>query len=216
MFETIKNYFARWFSRTPREASQPYFPKPPSPQEQPLQDPQAQDTTNSNMAAYCENVTHEHNILGTPLTFGERITLMVDQNQNATEYHGKISYILGSGLVVSQLESKIIDGKTMPGVGGRCWFCHQEAVSAFQAGHISLQDAQLMALFDTESAGHCDKCGRQDVCSRHSRPFPGPNGQPFNLCAACSASILHEQENQRFMDILLFPLMEEDPPSSKE
>ncbi len=219
MFKTIKNYFKNWFRHTPLEASQPYIPAPPD-QQNPASvhpSPDSQDRSSARDLLYQEMVSNEHRIGGSSIIFGENSSVIVDNQQNATEFHRKYSYILGSGRLVSHMEPSFIGDKLMPGVGGMCFFCRLEALAALQDGLLSPQEAELKSLFDSESAGQCDQCGRRDLCSRHSRPVPGPDGKPFHLCPVCVEAAQRGQWMQKPLQLLLLPFIKEEvPPQEKK
>lgn len=218
MFKTIINYFKNWRTRTPLEASQPYIPAPPDQQNPPSVHlpPDQQDRSSGRDLLYQEIVSDEHRIEGTSITFGENSSVTLDNQQNAAEFHRKSSYILGSGRLVSHMEPSFVGDKLMPGVGGRCYFCWLEALAALQAGQLSPAEAERRSLFDTESAGHCDQCGRRDLCSRHSRPVPGPDGKPFYLCPVCAEATQRGQWMEKSLHLLLLPFIKEEPPSQEK
>lgn len=215
----IKNCFKNWRTRTPLEASQPYIPAPPDQQNSPPvpSSPDNQVLPSNQDLLYQEIVSDEHRIEGTSISFGENSSVTVDNQQNAAEFHRKSSYILGSGRLVSHMEPTFIGDKLMPGVGGMCYFCRLEALAAYEEGLISVQEAERRSLFDSESAGQCDQCGRRDLCSRHSRPYPGPDGKPFHLCPVCVEAAQRGQWMQKPLQLLLLPFIKEEvPPQEKK
>ena len=215
MFKNLANLFKNWFARTPQQASQPYIPQPPEQTDPSSMPPrrQSQDQTPPNDVCYRETVANERRIWGTSIVFGENSSVVMDNQQEAMEFHGQRSYILGSGRVVSHMEPTFVGDQLMPGVGGICYFCRLEALTALQSGLITPQEAELQSLFDTESASQCDGCGRRDVCTRHSRLYPAPDGQTMHLCVACAEAAQRGQWMRQALDILLQPFLEDEPPS---
>ena len=167
---------------------------------------------------YQETEMDVHSIAGTSVRFGSVHSLTLDQNNRASDQVQRQSYILGSGRVVSRVESQVVDGRLLPGVGGVCGFCQKEAIAALQAGLISPQQAELLSLVDTESISHCDGCGRRDVCTRHSRPFPTADGGAILLCVDCAENAVRQLRTNRAIGLLLAPFLERPqlPPDQED
>jgi hypothetical protein len=211
MFTRICNFLKDLLHRSPLGACAPHIPHPP---EQELGSPvQGSD------AFYREVSTDIEMIAGTQISFGTVETTTVDQDGNTTHDRRKVGYILGDGVLVTHLESRIEDGLYRPGVGRLCRFCLEEAIPEFEAGLISHEDLQRRALFSTDSTAQCESCGRKDVCDRHCRPLKRFDGTEPRLCPACTKVAVREDRDRESMYMLLLPFLDRKklpPPDNQE
>jgi hypothetical protein len=191
------------FTGSPLEADKPYIPQPPDQVEQSL------DNSNEDGMFYSENSFDIETIEGTPIAFGTEESISVDSKGNSKNIRKKQGHILGSGLLVANLSPTIKDGITLPGVGGICYICKQEAALLLEANLISIEEAHRLSLFDTSSGSQCQACGRKDICIRHCRPFEDSAGAIANLCPECTQAARHQKHFKTAVNILLSPFIEE-------
>jgi hypothetical protein len=210
MLKRISNFLKDLLRRSPRNADQPYIPRPPE------QNPNC--LTGQNNIFYQETNLDIETIAGTPLSFGINEKVVVDENGNAARIRQEQAHILGSGRLVSSLNPTIEQGMLRAGVGGVCYVCKQEAGALLESGLITIEEAHGRALFDTDSAAQCDGCGRRDLCVRHCRPFQRSDGAQLSLCPDCTKVARREKWIATSLNILLSPFIDEKklPPPEQE
>ena len=201
MIKKIANFLKDFVQRSPRDACRPYIPHPPT------LDADNPPSQHSNF--YEETNTEIENIAGTSITFGTTEKLAVDEKGNTNRVTQKQSHILGSGILVTSLNPTVLDGIPLPGVGGACNFCKQDAIELLQANLISIQEAERHSLFDTNSAAQCAACGRRDLCIRHCRPFEKTDGTQLSLCPNCAKAAQREKWTSTAITLLLSPIIDE-------
>lgn len=201
IFKKINNFFEDFIQQSPRNADQPYIPQPP--------EVGVNSDPNKNINFYQETDTDIENIAGTSINFGPTEKLVVDEKGNASRISQKQGHILGSGILVTNLNPIIKDGIDLPGVGGACSFCKQEAFLLLQANLISIEEAERRSLFDTNSAAQCGACGRRDLCIRHCRPFEKADGIQVSLCPDCAKAAQREKWVATALNLLLSPVVDE-------
>ncbi len=199
MFKTIKNFFKDIIDRSAWNADQPYRSR--SPEEM---------SSNANIddnGFYKEFESDIQNIAGTSINFGHISSVNIDENGNAISNRQSQGHILGSGILVSNLNPTIKDDIQLPGVGGVCHYCKQQSFLLLQENLISLEDAQRMSLFDSNSGSQCDGCGRKDLCTKHSRPYSNSDGQIISLCPDCTIAAEKSRQMSMVLNILLSPII---------
>ena len=199
--ETI-DFLKDLFIGSPLEADKPYIPQPPEQAEQ------SPDNSRENELFYSENSLDIEAIEETPITFGKEEGVIVDSQGNSKTIRKKKGHILGSSLLVTSLNPTVKDGITLPGVGGKCKNCLQEAALLLEANLISLEEAHRLSLFDTSSGSQCQACGRR-LCCKHCRPFEDSNGVVVNLCPECTEAAQRQKHFKKAVNLLLSPFMEE-------
>lgn len=105
---SIKTLFQKLLSRKTPPVHLPYIPTPSN--------QNAHNTTFGTDASYTE--TDIHSIAGTSIAFGTQTTVQVDENDQARHLLQTQSQILGSGKLVTNIESKEVAGQVLPGVAG--------------------------------------------------------------------------------------------------
>lgn len=201
MIKKIANILKDFVHRSPRNAGQPYIPHPP------VQCPSSQ--AGQGDIFYQEANTEIENIAGTSINFGTVEKLIVDDEGNTNRISQKQGYILGTGILVTNLNPTVKDGIPLPGVGGACGPCKQEVIELLQANLISLKEAERRSLFDTGSVAQCDACGRRDLCIRHCRPFEKADGSQLPLCPECTKKAQREKGVTIALNFLLSPVIDE-------
>jgi len=201
MFQRINNFFKDFIQRSPRNADQPYIPRP--------LEVDVNNEPNKNINFYEEISTDIENIAGTSINFGTAEKLIVDDKGNSNHINQRQGHILGSGILVTNINPTIRDGIQLSGVGGACNYCKQEAVILLQQNFISIKEAERKSLFDTNSAAQCGACGRRDLCVRHCRPFEKADGTQVSLCPECTKAAQREKWTSTALTILLSPIIDE-------
>jgi len=210
MIKKVKNLLNDLFHLSPFNADKPYVVKPPE-----------QDTAtppNNDEKFFQETSIDVQTIEGTPISFGTEEKKVVDESGNATSIIRTQGHILGTGILVTNLHPTAENGISLPGVGGVCSICKKEAAVLLEANLIDIDEAHRRSLFDTNSRGHCDECGRQDLCIRHCRPFQKDDETQVNLCPDCSKAAQHKKWTSTALNILCLPFIDTKslPPESKE
>ncbi len=104
---------------------------------------------------------------------GEMVTLERERNIRC-----------GCGHLASSLEEVVTPNRIYRGIGGICHDCDVEAQELRSRNAVSLAQADGLSLYCTRCASHCDNCGRQNLCKRHTRTFTDAQGQKL-LCPEC-------------------------------
>jgi len=209
MFTKIRNFLRDLFDSSPFQADQPYSPAPPH--EQDIEN-------NLPTGNYSEKNLEIEIVSGTNIAFGKTDEIAIDENNNVQHINKKQAHILGTGRLITRLEPSVKDGIPLPGVGGICGNCQNEALVMLQMGLISIQEAERRSLFDTDSGAQCQACGRKDLCIRHCRPFADINGQAINLCPECAQAAKREKLFKTSVAILISPIVDRKqlPPSQED
>lgn len=139
------------------------------------------------------NIQH---IGDTGIAFGRVEGIRLDDEGNGQEIIKQLSHRIGTGSLVSDIAQ----------VAGICSICELVSLDKYQAGLITLQEANLRAMYDHQSAAECDICGRH-FCSAHCRPVK-INDDVLRLCVVCLKTAQKKQRHQKFLSWLLAPLTE--------
>jgi len=105
-----------------------------------------------------------------------------------------IGKALRCGHHVYSVHQVVSEGGIQPGIGGACDFCRLEAAAAAARNLIPVQQIEELSLYCTLCASHCDGCGRNNICVRHTRQFQAADGRILVLCPDC----LRQAESERF------------------
>jgi len=173
----------------------PHIPQPG----QALPDPLAGISTD-----FSEAKVHLRQIGNTSITFGTIEGISVDDEGNCKEIVQEPSYRIGSGYIVSDITQ----------IAGICSICELASLEMYQAGLITLQEANLRAMYDHHSAAQCDICG-QHFCSAHCRPIRIEN-EVTNLCVLCLKTMQKKERRRRILSWLFAPLTESMPHNKEE
>jgi hypothetical protein len=151
-------------------------------------------------AEFTDTEMHVNHIHGTTIIFGTKNIAQTDENGNTTDISQQPSYRIGSNKIINAVDQ----------VAGICSFCEANAFEQFQAGLISIQQAQLRSMYDHASAAQCSLCNR-NACKIHC-PSVNIEGQIQNLCVNCLDNIEKKNKRQRIICFLLAPFLESDCP----
>ena len=153
------------------------------------------DPTNSD-GSYTEIEADIHPIAGSEITFGSEKIIIVDSNGQTKHLSKQNSHVLSTGKLVNTIED----------IAGVCKICQMIAMEQFQAGELTLEQAQLASLYDTASAAICSACGFQG-CSRHIRPVQTDAGG-LTMCIPCQKELKKQMRKQKFIQFFLAPISE--------
>lgn len=117
---------------------------------------------------------------------------------------------------VFSLEEVVTESGVHRGIGGACDDCSAEAKDLLKHNVISLHQAEQMALYCTQCASHCDECGRQNLCKRHTKSFTDADGQQQLLCPDCLAKAERKKFFKQTVSVFNWLLAEEDKPSQSK
>jgi hypothetical protein len=146
--------------------------------------------------SYTETETDIHTIAGTSIGFGKQKIIRVDQNGQANSFSQAQSHILGSGKLVREIENIV----------GVCKFCQVIAIDQLQAGQISVEQAQLLSLYDNSSAAICNFCGVQG-CIRHIKSMQTESGIT-TICVTCQQQLKKQARRRKIVNFILSPFIE--------
>jgi len=198
---SFKTILQKLLSRKMPPAHLPYIPTPP------LHQPHASTSPNqfphdgaSIDNSYVETETEIHTIAGTDIGFGTQKIVQVDSGGQAKDISQTQSHIVGSGKIVNKVED----------IAGVCKFCQAIAMEQLQAGQISPQQAQLLSLYDKNSAAICNVCGIQG-CVRHIISIPTEDGI-LAMCEACRLQLKKQLRKRKIIGFLLSPFVETENP----
>jgi hypothetical protein len=198
------NFFKRLLGTKAHPAHLPYIPTPPSHRPDASPPNQLPYNPGNTETSYTETEVNIHTIAGTNIGFGTQKVVQVDDRGQAKDFSQTQSHIVGSGKVVSKIED----------IAGVCRYCQAEAAQAFEVNLISLEEAQIKSLYDTQSASRCDICGT-NTCCRHCRPIQMPDGLTQLLCIDCQKQIKGQLLKKRIAGFLLAPFMENENPNER-
>ena len=193
---SFKNFFKRLLGTKAHPAHLPYIPTPPSYQPDASSPNRFSNDANSDLS-YTEAEANIHTIAGTNIGFGSKKIVQVDSRGQAKDLSQTQSHIIGSGKLVSKIED----------IAGVCRYCQAEAIHAFEANLISLEQTQIRSLYDIQSVSRCEICG-VNTCCRHTRPVQMPNGLIQQLCIDCQKQLKRQMLRQKIVAFLLSPFME--------
>ncbi len=201
---SFKDFFKRLLSTKAHPAHLPYILTPPPHQPDTSSSPNQLPHNAANTDfSYTESEVSIHTIAGTNIGFGTQKIVQVDSVGQAKDISQTQSHLIGSGKLVSKVED----------VAGVCKLCQAIAMEQLQAGQISVQQAQLLSLYDKSSAAICDVCGIQG-CVRHIRPLLTENGV-LAMCETCQRQLKKQLRKQKIVGLLLSPFMETKNPNEE-
>lgn len=196
----FKTLFRKILNKKLHPAHKPHIPQPSS-SNQPVNYCDSVFDQNGN---YAEAEAEIQNIHGTSIAFGIQRSIQIDDQGRPKALTQNPAFVIGTGKVVSQMKQ----------IGGACNFCQILAMQAYEDGDISLEQAQLKALFDVNSARQCDLCGVV-TCSIHCRPTETPEGV-LMICAGCHDEIKRKQRRKAIISFILSPILEYDDEDNEE
>lgn len=191
---SLKSILTKLLSKNVHPAHQPHNPSPPiQPHSMPSsnQIPNSQNTDGS----FIEATSKVRTIGGTDIGFGPQEIIQVDSKGQTKHLSKQESHFVGCQ---GKLVNDIVD------IAGICRLCQQSAQEQFAAGLISVQQAQLLALFDKSSAAICNICGLQG-CTFHIRPVQTETGVSM-ICQTCILEMKKQHRRQTIIRFLLAPI----------
>ena len=100
------------------------------------------------------------------------------------------------GHMIFAVDEKITDTGIQRGLGGACPDCAKESES--------------LGLYCSQCANHCDGCGRNNICVRHTRLFKDIDGHEQLLCPDCYKKADLERFFKKTLLVLLSPFLDPD------
>jgi hypothetical protein len=137
-------------------------------------------------------------VSGTTYKIGPSETLSESPSGSLVYIHDIFGLRLGCGHIIFQAIPK----DSMPGLGGECSKCAEEAMPNYQQGLISIAQLYLLSLYCSNCASHCDPCHR-NLCKRHTTQSANASGQIIQSCPDCIKAM---QRDRMFQTILAFVL----------
>jgi len=119
----------------------------------------------------------------------------------------------GCNHFVYDVRPKITETGTYPGIGGVCHYCSLEAHDLANRNVIPTGQAEIMSLYCSDCASHCDGCGRRNLCIRHTRPFEDADGRQQQLCPECLKQARSKRMFKQTVAIVARLVAEDNPPS---
>lgn len=200
---SFKTILQKLLSRKMPPAHLPHIPTPPAQPHASMSPNQFPYNGVSTDNSYVETETDIHTIAGTDIGFGTQKIIQVDSSGQAKDISQTQSHIVGSGKLVNKVED----------IAGVCKFCQAIAMEQLQAGQISLQQAQLLSLYDKNSAAICNVCGIQG-CVRHIISIPTEDGI-LAMCEACRLQLKKQLRKRKIIGFLLSPFVETENPNKE-
>ncbi len=111
------------------------------------------------------------------------------------------------------VQERITETGIIAGIGGRCSDCASEADELLHRNAISASQAEALALYCTQCASHCDGCGRQNLCKRHTTLFTDADGRQRLLCPDCLKKADRKKFFTQTVTFFNWLLAEDDSPS---
>ncbi len=199
----IKTILQKLLSRKMPPSHLPHIPTPPAHQPHASTSPNQFLNGVSIDNSYVETETDIHTIAGTSIGFGTKKIVQVDSSGQAKDISQTQSHIVGSGKIVNKVEDIV----------GVCKFCQVIAMEQLQAGQISIQQAQLLSLYDKNSAAICNVCGIQG-CVRHIRPILTEDGV-LAMCEICQRQLKKQLRKRKIIGFLISPFIETKNPNEE-
>jgi hypothetical protein len=104
----------------------------------------------------------------------------------------------GCGHLASTIEDVVTATGIRRGIGGTCSNCKAEGQDLRERNAMSPAEAEGHSLYCSRCGSHCDGCGRQDLCKRHTQEFQGPDGQTRLLCPDCFKKADRKARREKF------------------
>jgi hypothetical protein len=133
-------------------------------------------------------------IPGTELQMGMIEKLLETASGGLIRVQQKIGIRFGCG----DFGFQAIPEGPIPGLGGQCPHCLNEAMLSLRLGLISAMQVNSLSLYCSNCASRCDSCGRK-LCRRHTSQYLDPSGQRILLCPDC---LKHMQQDRAFQSAL--------------
>ncbi len=123
----------------------------------------------------------------------------------------------GCGHIVYSVHETVTQTGIHAGIGGICWDCAAEADDLVRRNALSAGQAEAMSLYCSQCASHCDGCGRNNLCTRHTKLFTDADGRQLRLCPKCSLKADRRRLFRQTIAAVSWLFTEDDrPPQAKE
>jgi hypothetical protein len=119
----------------------------------------------------------------------------------------------GCGHFIYTVLTRITETGILAGIGGTCPYCASEAEDLVQRNAVSASQAEALQLYCAQCASHCDGCGRQNLCRRHTAVFTDADGRQQLLCPDCLAKADRKKFFKQTVAFFGWFLAEDDTPS---
>jgi hypothetical protein len=137
-----------------------------------------------------------------PLQIGPTDRVLESETDGLTRIQQQNGIQPGCGDIVLQASPN----GTIPGLGGQCIDCLEEAVLKNQQGLISVEQVYIMSLYCSNCASRCDACGK-NMCRRHTIQSADPDGRTIRLCSNCHKTIQQNRILQSALSVVFGPFM---------
>ena len=164
-----------------------------------------------------ESLYDLHPIPGTTLDVGIIEKVLQAPNDELITYSQQKGIRTGCGHHIYKIDEVTTSESIHHGLGGLCPYCSLEAAELLNQNLISLQQAEELSLYCSKCASHCDGCGRNNICVRHSQRFEGLDGKVILLCPGCMKKAEKDKFFKKTINIMLTPFIDyKRLPSSQE
>jgi len=147
-------------------------------------------------------------IPGTTLDVGTIAKVLQASNDELITYNQAKGIRPGCGHHIYTIDEVVTSESIRPGLGGLCPYCSLEAAELLNQNLVSLQQAQELSLYCSKCASHCDGCGRNNICSRHSQQFEDLDGRVILLCPDCMKKAEKDKFFKKTLNIMLSPFID--------
>jgi hypothetical protein len=148
-----------------------------------------------------ESLFEGSEIPGTSEWIGQMAKIIQTMQGEQITWDKKKGVLGDCGHPIYGIDEKITDTGIQLGLGGICSDCKAEG---------------KMGLYCSQCGSHCDGCGRNNVCSRHTKLFKDIDGQEQLLCPDCYKKADLERFFKKTMLVFLSPFIDHNPkPDSK-
>ena len=153
----------------------------------------------------------------TTLDVGVIAKVFQSPNNELITYNRPMGIRPGCGHHIYEIDEIVTPESVHHGLGGLCPYCSLEAAELLNQNLISLQQAEELSLYCSKCASHCDGCGRNNICVRHSQRFEGLDGKVILLCPGCMKKAEKDKFFKKTINIMLTPFIDyKRLPSSQE
>jgi len=98
------------------------------------------------------------------------------------------------GHMIFAVNEKITDAGIQAGLGGVCPYCAEESAG--------------LGLYCSKCGSHCEGCGRNNVCTHHTRLFKDIDGNEQLLCPDCYKKADLERLFKKTLWVMLWPFLD--------
>jgi hypothetical protein len=118
--------------------------------------------------------------------------------------------------LVYSIQEKTTAAGLVRGIGGSCSDCAREGEDLVRRNLVSPSQAEALQFYCSQCASHCDACGRQSLCRRHTSVFTDTDGRQWSLCPDCRVKADRKKFFKQTVGLFIRILADDDKPTQRE